>query len=181
MSRITRILALLAFTAAVHGAPDRYAIQPGDLLHVAVWGDERLNADIRVLPDGSISFPLVGLVAAAGKSVEELRLQMQERIVDFVPDPDVSVTVVEATGSQVYVLGNVNEPGAFPMLAPLTVTRALALAGGPNAFADTNDIRIIRGDGREQRLLKVDYDELLNGSDLSSNHELVAGDTVLIP
>jgi polysaccharide export outer membrane protein len=181
MSRFTSCLLLLVLSASACAGPSTYAIQPGDLLHISVWGDERLQSDIRVLPDGAISFPLVGALRAAGQSVDALRGELAERIGEFVPEPEVSVAVVEPAGSQVYVLGNVNNPGAFPLLAPLTVTRALALAGGPNAFADTRDIRIIRGDGEGQRLIDVDYQELLTGRDLSSNHELVAGDTLLVP
>jgi polysaccharide export outer membrane protein len=181
MLRLYSLLILLVLSTGAHAAPASYAIQPGDLLRVSVWGDERLQGDIRVLPDGAISFPLVGTLEAAGRSVDELRNDLVDRIGAFVPEPEVSVAVVDAAGSQIYVLGNVNNPGAFPLMAPLTVTRALALAGGPNAFADTRDIRIIRGEGAGQRLLDVNYHQLLEGRDLSSNHVLAAGDTVLVP
>ncbi len=181
MQRIFQLAFLLFACAATAARADSYAILPGDMLHISVWGDDKLDRNVRVLPDGAISFPLVGRIEAAGTSVDGLREQLTARISEFVPEPEVSVSVVDAMGSQVYVLGNVNSPGAFGLRAPLTVTRVLALAGGLNAFADTNDIRIIRGDGGRQRILKVDYDELLNGRDLSSNHLLSAGDTVLVP
>ncbi|MEE4278715.1 MAG: polysaccharide biosynthesis/export family protein [Halieaceae bacterium] len=181
MLRFAAALVLFVASLAASAQPAAYGIQPGDLLRIAVWGDERLQGELRVLPDGAISFPLVGSIEAAGQSVEALRAELARRIGDFVPEPEVSVAVVEAAGSQVYVIGNVGNPGAFPLMAPLTVTRALALAGGPNAFADTKDIRIIRGEGARQHLIDVDYHELLEGRDLSSNHLLVAGDTVLVP
>lgn len=181
MPRIVPLFVLMLLSSGLHAAPERYAVQPGDLLNVSVWGDEQLNADCRVLPDGAISMPLVGRVSAAGKTLEELRVQLTERIAEFVPEPEVTVSVLEAAGSQIYVLGNVGKPGAFPITAPLTVTRALALAGGLNAFANMDKIRIIRGEGSAQRLLEVDFRELLKGRDLSSNHELIAGDTLLVP
>lgn len=163
------------------GADQAYQLRPGDKLWVSVWGDAALNAEVSVLPDGRITFPLVGDLPVAGQSVAAVRTELTRRLSDFVSEPEVSVIVLGTLGSQIYVLGNVNKPGAFPMQATLTVARALALAGGLNPFADTEDIRILRGEGSEQRTLRVNYDQLLSGSDLSSNHVLVAGDTVLVP
>lgn len=174
------VLLALLMSTAVAQVP-AYTIRPGDRLMVSVWGNEELDREIRVLPDGSISYPLVGRLVVAERTVSEVREELTVRISEFIAEAEVSVMVADNAGSQVYVLGNVNTPGAFPLLAPLTVVRALALAGGLNPFADTDDIRIIRGEGDAQRILNVNYDDLLGGRNLQSNHVLMAGDTVLVP
>jgi polysaccharide biosynthesis/export protein len=168
----------MAAPAAVDAA---YIVQAGDVLQVAVWKEQELQAEVLVRPDGGLSFPLVGDVQAAGHSVDELRKLLQSRLSKFVPDPVVTVAVKATSGSRIFVVGKVNRPGDFPLSRPIDVMQALSLAGGTTAYADVNDIRVLRREGGRQQVFNFRYDEVRRGRDLAQNILLRSGDTVVVP
>lgn len=172
---------LLCLLAPYTFAQSAYTLKEGDLLSVSVWGEEDLSRDILVLPDGSISFPLVGNLQAGGLTAPELRDRIAKGISNYIPEATVSVIVTATEGNRVYVLGNVAQPGSYILSSPLNVMQALSLAGGLTTFADKNDIVIIRDSESEQIRLPVRYNDIVSGKSLQSNHRLIAGDTVLVP
>jgi polysaccharide export outer membrane protein len=151
-------------------------------MHISVWGEDTLNQETKVLPDGSISFPLVGNMRVIGLSASDVEEAITKGLQEYIPDPDVSVIVTSTEGNRIFVVGKVGQPGPIVMTAPLTVMEALSLSGGLNTFADENAILILRqsADGQEQQL-KVRYNDIMSGKDLSTNHPLEAGDTILVP
>lgn len=158
-----------------------YQLKEGDILNISVWGEENLQQVTRILPDGSISFPLVGNLKASGLSAPEVEAAISKGLAKFIPDVDVSVVVQEVEGNRVFVLGKVKAPGSYVMTSPLTVMQALSIAGGLDTFADEGAILILRQSPDGQSKLAVDYDEIISGKDLSTNHQLQAGDTILVP
>jgi polysaccharide export outer membrane protein len=169
------------------GAPDArrpgaYRIQPGDLLTIAVWKETDLQAEVLVRPDGGLSFPLAGDERAEGRTVDELRKILSEKLKKFIPDPVVTVAVRALGGNRIYVVGKVNRPGEFPFSRPLDVMQSLSLAGGATSFADLNDIRILRReDDGKQSVISFRYDEVARGRHLDQNVLLKSGDTVVVP
>src|SRR4051794_25934938 len=105
-----------------------YRLQPGDLISVSVWKEQDLQREVLVRPDGALSFPLAGEIDVDGKTVEELRVSLVERLKRYVPDPVVTVAVKAIGGNRVYVLGKVLRPGEFPFSSPIDVMQALSLA-----------------------------------------------------
>ena len=175
-------LALLLAVPLVASAQNPYLLKPGDILGVSVWGEEDLAGEIRVLPDGSISFPLVGRVVVSGKDVTTVERELEAMLDEYIPAPDVSLSIMQAAGNRIYVVGNVGKPGVFAMPAPLTAMQALALAGGLTTFADASEIKILRvSEDGQQTTLGVDYPRILAGKNLDTNHSLRAGDTLLVP
>lgn len=160
--------------------PD-YGIQPGDVLTISVWKEEGLQSEVLVRPDGGISFPLVGDVSAAGKSVQQLSALISERLAKYIPDPVVTVAVKALTGNTVYVIGKVNRPGEFPATHYLDVMQALSMAGGANAFAALNDIKILRRVGGKQSAISFRYGDVESGKKLEQNIILQSGDIVVVP
>ncbi len=130
--------------------PTGYLIQPGDLLEVSVWKEDYLERDILVRPDGGVTFPLAGDVLAAGRTVADVQGQITAQLSRFIPDPVVTVSLKEIRGNKVYVLGQVQKPGTFVMNPRVDVMQALALAGGTTAYANTNDLKILRRTGDRQ-------------------------------
>jgi polysaccharide export outer membrane protein len=177
--RLATMLLCLCPPLAV--AESAYTLKEGDTLDISVWGEEDLSREILVLPDGSISFPLVGNLQAGGLTAPELREKITEGISDYIPDATVSVVVAATEGNRVYVLGNVARPGSFILRSPLNVMQALSLAGGLTTFADKNDILIIRDSDGTQTRLPVRYNDIVSGKSLQTNLRLIAGDTVLVP
>jgi len=169
--------------AVANAAPalEAYLLNPGDQLMVSVWNEESLERTITVLPDGKISFPLVGHLTAAGETASVLEDKITAKLDAFIADPEVNVTVTNTRGNVSYVVGKVLKPGPIVMVQATTVMQALAMAGGLNEFASANSIKIIRSTGEQETLLKVRYSDLEKGSDLSSNHRLEAGDVIVVP
>jgi polysaccharide export outer membrane protein len=159
----------------------RYEVQPGDLLHVSVWKETDLDQDVLVRPDGGFSFPLAGDVRAAGKTVEELRTELTERLARFIPDLFVTVAVREINGNKIYVIGQVNRPGEFVVNPRVDVMQALSLAGGTTTFANVNGIFVLRRELDRQRTLPFDFSDVANGKRLEQNVLLQSGDVVVVP
>lgn len=154
-----------------------YKIRQGDVLDVSVWGDDTLVKVIRVLPDGSISFPLVGQVLVAGYSPSEVEESITNKLKKYLPDPEVTVIVQSTDGNKVYILGKVNKAGAINLQGPMTILQALSISGGFDRFADLDEIKILRG----KKILDVHYSDLIRGKNLESNYSLQADDTILVP
>jgi protein involved in polysaccharide export with SLBB domain len=94
--------------AALSWAVDEsYRLNPGDKLEITVWQEENLHAEVVVLPDGTISFPLVGPVPAAKKATGELVTLLKERLSKFMSEPEINIWVLAADGKTIYVIGEV--------------------------------------------------------------------------
>ena len=158
-----------------------FCLGPEDILEISVWKDEALIKQVVVRPDGKISFPLIGDVVAQGRTVEELRQAVEDKIKAFVPDAPVTVMVVQVGSPKVYVVGKVARPGVYIMGQTLRVMQVLAMAGGMTPFADKDDILIIRKEDGKQKIFKFDYSKVADGKDLEQNICLKPGDTVVVP
>ena len=159
----------------------QFCLGPEDVLEISVWNYETLNRQVVVRPDGKISFPLIGDTRAQGRTVEELRQAMEDKIKAFVPDAPVTIVVVGVGSPKVYVVGKVANPGVYIMGKPLRVMQVLAMAGGATPFADKDDILIIRDNNGRQIALKFNYGKVAEGKDLKENICLKPGDTVVVP
>lgn len=158
-----------------------YQIKAGDLLSVSVWGEPDLQREVLVLPDQSISYPLVGVLSVRDKSVVQLQQELEQGLQRYVPNASTNVAVLRVLGSKVYVLGKVNRPGEFDLTRELSVLQALSMAGGTATFAEPSKIKVIRRvDGKEQALA-FDYSQVAEGKALEQNILLQAGDVVLVP
>jgi len=158
-----------------------YLIGPGDQLDVSVWKDEALVRTLTVLPEGKVTFPLIGEVVVAGKTVGQIKKEFETKLAKFMPDPVVSIEVKQVNSQLVYVLGRVNTPGRFVLNSNVTVLQALALAGGCNPFANRNDIKIIRNDGDTTRVIHFNYDDVVKEEFMEENIRLKRGDVIVVP
>lgn len=158
-----------------------YRLRQGDAIQVSVWREDALNREVRVLPDGSITFPLVGRVEVSGLGTPEVEQRIVDKLKQYVPDPIVTVVITGIDGNRAYVLGKVLKPGPIAMTGPMSVLQALSVAGGLDKFADEGAIKVIRVRRGVQEVLPVRYKELISGRDLTTNMPLEAGDTILVP
>ena len=163
-------------------APDsKFFLGPEDVLEISVWNYETLTTQVVVRPDGKFSFPLIGDVQAQGRTVEELRQVVEDKIKAFVQDAPVTVVVTLVGSPKVYVVGKVTHPGVYIMGKALRVMQVLAMAGGTTPYADKDDILIIREDDGRQKTFKFNYGKVAKGKDLEKNIYLEPGDTVVVP
>ena len=164
-----------------------YRINPGDDLEIMVWGDERLQRVVRVLPDGTFSFPLVGQVMAAGLLPTDLAriitVGLRPQYRDVVPQ--VTVSVKNPNGYQFSVIGKVRAPGTFTPGRYVNALEAIGIAGGPTEFAQTSRIRIIRRSGPQVLTIPVRVAAALKGDfgNLTPAEipMLQSGDTLVVP
>lgn len=158
-----------------------YLLGPEDIVKISVWKDEHLTQEVVVRPDGMISFPLVGDVPAAGRTIEDVRLELVKRLNRFVQNPQVSVLAMKILSYKIYVIGRVNKPGEFLVGHYTDVLQALSLAGGLNQFAAENDIRIMRRNRGEQQVFQFRYGDVRKGKEMGQNIILERGDVVVVP
>jgi polysaccharide export outer membrane protein len=158
-----------------------YQLKPGDVIDVSVWKETDLQREVLIRPDGSFTFPLAGEVDARGKSVENVRSILAERLQKYVPTPVVTVAVKAIGGNRIYVLGKVVHAGDFPLNSSLDVMQAISLAGGTTPYAALNDIVILRRQNGRQQALSFHYSDVARGRDLAQNIQLEGGDTVVVP
>jgi polysaccharide export outer membrane protein len=183
--RIIALAAALALltSAALHAQtlPD-YKLHPGDKVILGVYDDPKLlPQEITITPDGKVSYPLVGVLMAGGKTVEQLRAEMETRLKKYIAEPIATVMVTQVLGNVIYVIGQVNKPGLYVMNPTLNVLQSLALAGGGNPYAKLDGIVIIRSSGGTQRQLPFRYSAVSSGRDLAENVQLESGDVVVVP
>ena len=187
--RIRLALGLAVFaTAIVLHAPSAraqqvadYMLNPGDELEVAVWKEPDLTKKVIVRPDGKISFPLTGDVLAIGHTVGQVQSELANKLKTYIPEPVVTVSVTGIEGNKVFVIGQVNKPGAYTMNPRYTVLQALSLAGGMTPFAALNDIIVLRKSGTQQRAMPFRYGDVSKGRGIEQNVLLEAGDVVVVP
>lgn len=175
------LLSLYSVTGRTADLPD-YKIHPGDSILIGLYDDPKLQpTTITVAPDGRLAFPLIGTLTAAGKNVEQLRIEMESKLKKFIAEPSLMVAVTDVKGNVAYVIGQVNKPGSFVMNPALNVLQALSLAGGGNPYAKLDGIIIIRSSPAGQRVLQFHYGQIASGHNLEQNVELEAGDVVVVP
>jgi polysaccharide export outer membrane protein len=160
---------------------DTYIVQPGDLLQIDVWKEKDLQRELMVRPDGGLDFPLVGNIDVSGKTIEQLRKELVEKLTKYVPNPVVTISVKQSLGNKIYVVGKVNKPGDYIVIRNTDVMQALSMAGGLNPYASANKIKILRREHGVLKAIPFKYSRVEKGEDLEQNIILQGGDVVVVP
>lgn len=166
-----------------------YRVAPGDVLQLFVWKEPELSREVRVRSDGFLTVPLLGDVFAVGKTLRALATELNQQLGQLVTSPVVTVTLVNSSALRFFVVGQVTRAGEFPLLGRTTVMQALALAGGFQEYAKTDEIRILRqeltvagGRARTQEVaLPVNYKSLAQGQNLQNDYVIKPGDVIVVP
>jgi polysaccharide biosynthesis/export protein len=161
--------------------PDIYQLRQGDTVRVSVWREDALSQEVKVLPDGSITLPLAGRVEVSGLSTPEAEKRIAVKLKEYLPDPVVTVVISAIEGNRAYIIGKVSRPGTLIISGPTTVLQAISIVGGFDKFADEGGIKVIRTKPDGQEILPVHYKNIISGKDMSTNIQLKAGDTVVVP
>ncbi|MEM9341741.1 MAG: polysaccharide biosynthesis/export family protein [Pseudomonadota bacterium] len=197
---MTRFFAIIVaiFWAAAAVAQSGYQIRTGDQLTVEVLEDPSLNRQVLVLPDGSVSFPLVGGIAAGGKSTDQFRADLAAALApNFATTPSVFVSVAAlaervATGGggpaaprtiDVFVMGEVANPGRLELEHGTTLLQGLSQVGGFTRFAATRRIQLRRVDPQTEAYVsfKFNYRAVEDGAKISGRTVLADGDVIVVP
>lgn len=174
---------LLVNTALAQTAdkPYIYQLRQGDAILISVWREDALQRQVVVLPDGSVTFPLIGRVEVVGLSSTEVEQRIATKLKEYFPEPLVTVVIVGIEGNRAYVTGKVMHSGSLIIGGPITVLQAISIVGGLDRFADENSIKVIRVKADGQEILPVNYRDIISGKNMSTNIQLKAGDTLVVP
>lgn len=157
-----------------------YLIQPGDRLHMSVWGEPSLTTDTMVMTEGQVAFPLLGELSATDKTMAGLTEDVRQGYLRYYRDPRVTLLVTPAVWPSVYVQGNVGEPGPVDYSPGRTVLDYVGMAGGFRADADLSKIGIVSRRGGDTASTTVDMSAIAFASERVSNPMLKPGDTIWV-
>lgn len=160
--------------------PFEFRLGPGDRVRVSVWGEDKLQHEVEVGPDGAIAYPLIGDVQVAGLTLDELRIEVAQRIKALVVDPVVSVALLETRSTVVHVVGEVARPGVVTYVRGASVLGAVQAAGGfLPATAALDEVRVVRDRMGARQAYALDLEAVLAGD--TADMWLVPGDVVYVP
>jgi polysaccharide export outer membrane protein len=179
MSPLTEAQAAAAAVATPD--QDKYLLGPEDAIEISVWKEPDLTKQLVVRPDGKITYPLIGEVQAAGRTVKDLKEDILKRLEKFVTDAHVTVILLKAQNYKIFVTGKVNKPGEFLTGKPVNVMQAIAMAGGLTPFASPRSIMVLRTVGGKEEVFPFNYRDVAKGQFLEQNRILLPGDVVVVP
>jgi protein involved in polysaccharide export with SLBB domain len=146
-----------------------------------VYGEDDLSSTFRVASDGTINYPLLGVVAVEGMTpsqvAESIAAGLREN--EFLKKPQVSILVKEYTSKKISIFGQVKKPGTFPHQDGMSVVEAISLAGGFNAMAKKNDTTVIRIVQGNKKKFKVPVEAI--GQGRAANFTIQPGDIIFVP
>ncbi|HZK41009.1 MAG TPA: SLBB domain-containing protein [Atribacterota bacterium] len=166
---------------ANESSPNYFTLSPYDVLEIRLWGYPDLTTSTVVQPDGMISLPLSGQIYAAGKTLEELKIDIADelkKILTSLGTDQVGLTIINFGTINISVLGEVNNPGIYPLTGRVDVLKAISAASGLTEKAGMVNATIIR---KSQTTLPVDLEKLFLLNDLTQNYTLESGDSLYIP
>lgn len=160
-----------------------YKIQPGDLLEITVFKEADMSRTARISGNGTITFPLAGVIKMSDLSVPEAESLLAEKLAEFLVKPQVTVLIKEYGNKQIYVLGEVKKPGSITIPAErrLTVLEAITLAGGFTDLAAQDRTKILRGAGTGSQSIPVEITRITKQGDKTADIYLEPNDTVYVP
>lgn len=157
---------------------DTYIIGPEDVLNVYVWREESMTKTVPVRIDGKISLPLVDDIQAAGLTPLKLKEIVAEKLKNFIDNPTVTITVIEANSYKIYISGEVKSPGVMRIRSQTTLLKAIIMAGGFTEWANKRKILIITTENGQEKRIIANYNKIIDGDvpDVVINR----GDTIVV-
>lgn len=161
-----------------------FEIGPADQIQITVWRHNDLSTQATVRPDGIITIPLIGDLKATGKTPAELRDIVKKHLTKYIKDTTITVTVAvtNVVSYRFTVSGNVTRPGLFTSSRFVTVQEAIAMAGGPTRFADSEKSVLVRRDKAGKiRRIPINYPLIAKGKTPEQNIVILRGDIIHVP
>jgi len=160
-----------------------YTLAPNDVVQIKVYQEDDLETTARIGQDGTISFPLIGVVHIGGKTVEQAGAVICEELKkDYLVNPQITLIVAEYSKRRFTVLGQVQKPGSFeiPSEESVTLLQAIAMAGGYTRLADRAHVKVTRMAGDKTATVTVDTKRESNDAETMS-FQVLPEDTISVP
>ena len=157
-----------------------YETEPPDVLSVQVLNEEGTGTTAQIRQDGIITLPHLGETKVAGLTTAELRKKLEDMYTEFYKDPQVEVKVAEYRSKHIYVYGEIRSQGEQPYTGYQTLSDVIGAAGGVTSRADTNEVKIIRGDPDNPEVYWANLDKLIYEGDTKQDVSLAENDVVYV-
>jgi len=159
-----------------------YVIGTDDVLSILFWRDKDLSApEVTVRPDGKVTLPLLNDMQASGLTPDQLRDAILVAAQKYVEDPNPTVIVKEIKSRKVFITGQVEKAGPYPLNGSTTILQLIAMAGGLREFADGKEISLMRTESGKPSVYSFNYQDVLKKRNLRQNIDLKPGDVVVVP
>jgi polysaccharide biosynthesis/export protein len=157
-----------------------YAIGAGDVLGINVWKEPTLSGSVKVRPDGFVTLPLINELQVVGMTTAHVRKALEAKYREYTVDPFVTIRIEAIASSEVFMIGQVGKPGAFPLNGNESLLQLLTRAGGLGVFANRGGVRVVRRETDKVTEYIIDYDAILKG-DFKQDILLRPGDRIIVP
>ncbi len=177
-------LTFLICTQAMSQGEQQYLIGENDRIHVFIWEHDELSREYVVDPDGGVDFNLVGYVEVAGRTSSAVSVLLTEKYKRYFQNPVVNVTLSGFQGARVSVIGEVFQPGTYPLTKGFKLSKCLSLAAGPRENADLKNVKVLRrceGEGEGVIHIAVDMQVLIEDGMVEHDLDAKDGDIIYIP
>lgn len=156
-----------------------YRIGVEDILHISVWGNEQLTGEVKVRPDGKISFPLINDLLVDGLTCLEITEIIKKKLASFIKNPEPTVILASLNKNKVYIMGGVQTDGVYNLQRKTSILQLIIMAGGftSSEAIDLENAYILRGNN----YLLVNLKKLIEDKNCYFNIELLPNDIVYIP
>lgn len=168
-------------TAAMNDPNGSYLIQPGDQLTLEFYLNPEFNDETIVRPDGMITLRVVGDIKAWGLTPAQLSQRLDQAYQSELRSPDAVVHVKNMPSRQVYVQGQVNKPGAFPLETGMTAVQAVSEAGGLTDQAGDDAVLIRRDLCGEPTGIRIKLAKALEHPEANQDAALMPRDVIVVP
>lgn len=154
------------------------SLGPADVFDVRVYGEPELSSTYRVASDGSIQFPLIGVVDVKGKLPAQVAQDIEQRLQAYLKHPQVNVFVKETNSKKITLYGQVRSPGTINYVEAMTIGQAISMVGGLTSMAARDKARVTRVRGEKTELLQVNLKDVEGGM---LTFYLQPGDEIFVP
>lgn len=160
-----------------------YILQSGDLVDIKVFMETGMDRTLRISGSGTITFPLVGNIKIAEKSVSQAEEILSNELRKYLKNPQVSLLIKEYGNTTVYILGEVKTPSAIPIPPgkSLTVLEAISSVGGFTPVASISKVKVLRMENGIQKSIEVDISQITKQGKKSLDIPLMPNDVVFVP
>lgn len=168
-----------ALTAVAKPGSAAYKIGPLDVLDISVFKVPDLNKEVQVAEEGTINYPLVGDVPAAGKTAHQVEQELTKRLgAKYLKDPQVTVLVKEFNSQRVTVSGSVKTSGVYAIKGTTSLMQVVAMAGDVDTSTDSGDVVIFRNIDGQRAAAKFDIDAIREGK--ATDPQVEPGDVIVV-
>jgi len=169
---------MLLFVFSSLAADQKYQLGAADEIEISVWQHDDLYKEVKVSPDGYISYPFIGYFKVAGMTIDEIQSYIKKKLEEYIIEPEVTVIVKEYKSHKAFILGQVKNPGFVSLAGGERILELVLKQGGFLPTSDLKNIDIIHSNGTKKI---VNIEDFILGKDINQNVKISAGDVVYVP